>query len=269
MNNKIARFTIRIGNALLPFAHSILSFLGKGLLLRGGYAYIRNALTYRRAVKKFGGNFRFNFKAINIYPCLYDRFEQAGSVPKHYFFQDIWAARKVAASGVSVHYDVGSRLDGFIAHCLSFCSVVMLDVRPLKINLKGLQFIQANCMDMKNISDGHISSISSLHAVEHFGLGRYGDPIDVEGHVKAINELKRVLSEGGDLYFSVPVGRERIEFDAHRIFSPKTIVSLFSELELVEFSVVDDINVFCEHADISSYESADYSCGLFHFRKTS
>lgn len=269
MNNKIARLAFRIGNSLLPFAYSMLSFLGKGLLLRGGYVYVRNALAYSRAAKRLGGSFSFNFKAVNIYPCLYDRFEQAGSVPKHYFFQDIWAARKVAASGVSMHYDVGSRLDGFIAHCLSFCSVVMLDVRPLKIDLKGLLFTQANCMSMTNISDGQITSISSLHAIEHFGLGRYGDPIDVEGHVKAINELKRVLSVGGDLYFSVPVGLERIEFDAHRIFSPKTIISLFSGLELVEFSAVDDSNGFCEHADISSYESADYSCGLFHFRKTS
>lgn len=267
MKNKIGRFALRIGNAFFPFAYSILKFIGKGLLFRGGYAYIKNIMVYRRAVRAAGRDFGFGFKGINMYPCLYDRFEQAGGVPKHYFYQDVWAARKVAKSRVDVHYDIGSRLDGFIAHCLSFCSVVMLDVRPLTINIDGLKFIQTNCMKMENISTCEIASLSSLHAIEHFGLGRYGDPIDINGHIKAIDELKRVIAVGGDLYFSVPIGKERLEFDAHRIFNPNTIIALFTGLELIEFSVVDDCNKFHENANPSMYENANYSCGLFHFRK--
>ena len=42
-----------------------------------------------------------------------------------------------------------------------------------------------------------IPSISCLHAVEHVGLGRYGDPIDPEGCFTAMRELGRVVSPGG------------------------------------------------------------------------
>ena len=39
-------------------------------------------------------------------------------------------------------------------------------------------------------------SISCLHAIEHFGLGRYGDPVDVLGHVKALDNIRKALTPG-------------------------------------------------------------------------
>ena len=48
---------------------------------------------------------------------------QSGIVSKHYFFQDLWAAKKIYASGVKEHYDVGSSLEGFLAHVSIFCYV--------------------------------------------------------------------------------------------------------------------------------------------------
>ena len=55
-----------------------------------------------------------------------------------------------------------------------------------------------------------------------------------------MREFERVLRPGGKLYFSVPVGRERVEFNAHRVFAPRTVVSAFSKLALTSFSAVDD-----------------------------
>ena len=55
--------------------------------------------------------------------------------------------------------------------------------------------------------------------VEHIGLRRYGDPLDPDGTVKAMAELKRIVIPGGDLYISVPVDEmNRIYFKAHRAF---------------------------------------------------
>ena len=62
-------------------------------------------------------------------------------------------------------------------------------------------------------------SISSLHALEHFGLGRYGDKIDPYGYMKGITNITKVLKSKGIFYFSVPMGKQRIEFNAHRIFN--------------------------------------------------
>jgi len=102
--------------------------------------------------------------------------------------------------------------------------VKVIDVRPLKSRIKGLDFIQADATELKGIKSNSIKSLSSLHAVEHFGLGRYTDPIGPDSWKKAINSLERVLAKGGKLYFSVPIGKERLNFNAHRVFDPQTIL---------------------------------------------
>ena len=165
------------------------------------------------------------------------------------------------------HFDIGSRLDGFISHCLVFCKVIMLDIRPLGIKIPNLEFIQADCTDMRNIKSNSINSISSLHAIEHFGLGRYGDPIDPYGYKKAIDEIKRVIKKKGNIYFSVPIGKQRMEFNAHRVFNPLYVLELFRGFKLVEFSAVDDDNNFIEFSDPKKFVNSQFSCGLFHFKK--
>lgn len=251
-------------NALFPFLIVLKGYIN-GQILRGAVLYLRDYISYARSEKIQQSGFVANWR--NIFPILIERYDSAGNIPRHYFFQDLWAARKVYESKVSTHYDIGSRLDGFIAHCLPFCEVVMLDIRPLKVSIKNLSFIQANCMDMAIIPDDSLVSFSTLHAVEHFGLGRYGDPIDPMGFKKAINEIQRVVKPGCEIYFSVPIGVERLEFNAHRIFFPQTVLALFDQCDLVEFSAIDEENIFHEKADPKNFRDLKYGCGLFHFRK--
>jgi SAM-dependent methyltransferase len=115
--------------------------------------------------------------------------------------------------------------------------------------------------------DNSVDSLSCLHVIEHIGLGRYGDPVDIHGSNKSAKELSRVLSKGGALYLGVPIGRERVEFNAHRIFNPNSIVAMFSELELIEFKAIDDGGSFVEDVDLDDFDNADYSCGLFMFKR--
>lgn len=238
-----------------------------GRVFSGFYHYATDQLRYRKADSLVHSGFPLKLR--NTFPCLLDRYENSGTLPRHYFWQDLWGARKVFKSGVRRHYDIGSRLDGFIAHCLPFCEIVMLDIRPLSMQIQNLQFQQTNCMDMNQISDGSIASLSSFHAIEHFGLGRYGDPIDPLGHQKAIAEMKRIICDDGSIYFSVPIGMQRIEFNAHRIFDPLEIIRLFEGFELVEFSAIDDDDAFFENVAVESYRTLNYGCGVFHFKKKS
>ena len=106
-----------------------------------------------------------------------------------------------------------------------------------------------------------------MHTLEHIGLGRYGDPIDPWGWVKGMEELQRVLAPGGRLYFSVPIGKERVEFNAHRIFDPLTIIKNFPGLELTDFAAVNAKGDLDESANWQDYRNVDYSCGLFIFEK--
>lgn len=259
------RFILLQINGLFPFLYPLLHIFKNFNFFRGILAYFQDYFEYKKRYAE--DNTPFPLKFSNAYPIYFDRYEEAGEIPKHYFHQDLWAARRIFKSGAKLHYDIGSRIDSFISHCLIFTNVVMLDVRPLKSDVEGLKFIQSDCMNMKNIKTGSIGSISALHAIEHFGLGRYADPIDPWGYKKAIDEIKRVTKKGGNIYFSVPIGRQRVEFNAHRVFNPKYVVDLFEGCELLEFSAVNDKNEYREKTKPENFVKSDYSCGLYHFRK--
>jgi hypothetical protein len=72
------------------------------------------------------------------------------------------------------------------------------------------------------------------------GLGRYGDPLDPMADLKAINELKRILSPNGDILFVVPVGKVKIMFNAHRIYSKQQILDLFEGFSIQEFVLIPE-----------------------------
>jgi SAM-dependent methyltransferase len=116
-------------------------------------------------------------------------------------------------------------------------------------------------------ADASLASVSCLHVIEHIGLGRYGDPLDATGALRAANELQRVLAPGGKLFLSTPIGRERVCFNAHRVFSVTTILAMFSQLRLVEFSYVDDIGRLHVGAAPSNMPTLDYGCGFFELGK--
>jgi predicted SAM-dependent methyltransferase len=115
--------------------------------------------------------------------------------------------------------------------------------------------------------DDAVPSLSCLHVAEHVGLGRYGDPLNPAGTRDAARELSRILAPGGSLYLSVPVGRSRVEFNAHRIHTPAQVIEMFPELELQSFSAEDDAGEYIEDTDPAALSNASYACGMFWFRK--
>ncbi|MBK7517925.1 MAG: DUF268 domain-containing protein [Betaproteobacteria bacterium] len=156
-----------------------------------------------------------------------DASAEGGTASGHYFHQDLHVAQRVFALKPDRHIDVGSRVDGFVAHIASFREVDVLDIRPIKPNgVSAIRFRQADLMQLPEDLRASTDSVSCLHALEHFGLGRYGDPIDPEGYVKGFRSLVAMLKPDGRLHLSVPVGRQRIEFNAHRIFDPRTLLEL-------------------------------------------
>ena len=219
----------------------------------------------------------FHASMKELYPFLHDWDDNAGS-QSYYFWQDLWAARKIYALRPSEHYDIGSRLDGFIAHVLPFMPVTMIDIRPLPEKVEGLNFIQADATNLAGIADNSIISLSSLCAPEHFGLGRYGDPVDPEACFAGMRSMQRVLAHGGHLYIAVPVGdRSGVAFNAHRIFTPELVAETLSGLRLVDFSIASSARAkagYFEHIDFKTFHEfnfgIDYGAsvdGLFEFVK--
>lgn len=58
----------------------------------------------------------------------------------------------------------------------------------------------------------------SISSFEHDGLGRYGDPLDPEGDLKAMQAAKRIIRKGGLLYLALPIGTDAVTWNAHRVY---------------------------------------------------
>lgn len=200
-----------------------------------------------------------------------DRVSEAASIDS-YFWQDLWAARRIYENRPLLHYDIGSRIDGFISHLATFGQRVrLLDIRPMEWDIPGVDFQMCDATNLDGIADGSIESLSALCSLEHFGLGRYGDPIDPEGCFKCFRAITKKLAHGGRAYISVPIGREHVEFNAHRVFYASTIVDAFCPLTLVEFSSSLG-KEFERGIDIHAYDNWDAygggRFGLFEFVKS-
>ena len=200
----------------------------------------------------------------DTFPCLHDKTDVT-PFDRHYFHQDIWAFKKILKSGCKNHVDVGSRID-FAGLLTAVTKVTAIDIRPLNVNLENFESKRGSILQMPFESDS-VPSLSCLHVAEHIGLGRYGDLIDPLGTKKAAKELSRILAMGGNLYFSLPIGKPKLYFNAHRIHSVQQILDYFSDLQLIELAGIDDQRCFYSNVNRQFWDSCTYGCGLFHFTK--
>jgi SAM-dependent methyltransferase len=209
-------------------------------------------------------NNRFSINDEDIKACLHDA-TATTSFDAHYVYHPAWASRIVKQINPIKHIDISSTLH-FCAQLSAFIPVDFYDYRPAPLTLSNLESKRGDLTALP-FADKSIESISCMHTIEHIGLGRYGDPIDPEGDLKAVKELKRVVATGGNLLFVVPVGKPRIQFNAHRIYSFEMIEQLFPEFELRNFSLVTDSNDFIWEANTNLVSKQKYGCGCFWFVK--
>lgn len=238
--------------------------------------YVSDWQKYGQMFEENGrGHFELNEEL--MFPCLTDYRDSAGLMDFHYYTMDILVSSLIIKSGVKEHIDVGSRIDGLVSHLLAAgISVTEMDIRPLNqydpgCGVTKLTFVQGDATNLNNIESDSILSLSSLHAIEHFGLGRYGDDINPNACFDAMEALQRVLKPGGKLYLAVPISaEERVHFNAHRIFSPTTIVTSMDKLKLLDVFYLSNMKL--SHFAPDEYENGinnlgAYDCGIFVFTK--
>ena len=228
--------------------------------------------SFRKAFRRFkhladDAPHRFEVAWGNRKPCLDD---STGTTvfDRHYIYHTAWAARVLAETRPVCHVDVASTLY-FCGIVSAFIPVRFYDYRPADLRLTHLTSESADLLALP-FGDDSIASLSCMHVVEHVGLGRYGDPLNAEGDVRAMNELRRVLAPGGNLLFVVPVGRPQIQFNAHRIYSYQQVLDGFTGLTLKEFSLIpehEDAGGLIRNAPPAAVQGEKYACGCFWFSK--
>lgn len=201
------------------------------------------------------------------YPCLNDN-TQDTPFDRHYLYHPAWAARVLARTAPALHVDISSSLS-FCTIASAFVPIEFYDFRPAPVVLPNLTCHKADLTSLHFPNDA-IDSLSCMHVIEHIGLGRYGDPLDANGDLKALTELVRVLKPGGNLLLAVPVGKSRVQFNAHRIYDHHTFQRYLGGLTLMEFALIPDGRVpagYIVNPDDYLVNSQAYGCGCYWFKK--
>ena len=235
----------------------------------------------RRLIRKLDGATRFvntmrhwvrlGGRIDVLRPMVSEFNEGAGVVGGHYFHQDLVVAKLIHEHNPVRHVDIGSRIDGFVAHVASFRKIEIIDIRELEDSVHtNIVFTRADLMHPLDL--GVVDSLSCLHALEHFGLGRYGDPVDPHGHESGLSNMVNAVASGGRFYVSFPISfNPRVEFNAHRVLHPEWILEqtcVSQSLKLVRFDFINDRGQLTHNTTIGDLpQNLRYGCGVYTFEK--
>lgn len=82
--------------------------------------------------------------------------------------------------------------------------LVGVDTRRQERQADGFQLIQGSALDPNLFEPESFDRVVLLGALEHFGLGFYGDPEHYEGDRETMRNVARWLRPSGLVYFDVP-----------------------------------------------------------------
>lgn len=251
--------------------HSILCQFGINLLKFKNIIYIP---LFCKSFFKYKSLININESVVRsqidcIFPILGDHKEKSSSVIKHYFNQDLLVASYINKNNPKKHVDVGSRVDGFVGHVASFRKIEVFDIRANNFQFKNIIFKKRDITKIDKSLLNYCDSLSCLHTLEHFGLGRYGDQIDPIGYLKGFKNLIELLKTNGRLYVSFPISNKNITyFNSERSFQPKEILKWSDKLRLIRFDFIDDNDQIFLDVNLYKFNKRiKYGCGIYTFKK--
>lgn len=190
----------------------------------------------------------------------------AGLHPENYqHFESAFAAEQLSFVSGGEVLDIGSYRH-FVLGLMARGPVTTIDVRSRHPICSRESIVTCDAKKLE-LESGRFTAVVSLCALEHFGLGRYGDPFDIDADRQAMAEMIRVLKPGGVLIFTTLVtrGQPTIAFNAHRIYNRKMIHDLSQGLEIIkEKYYISKENGFGSYNDVTEVpDQWDIYCGCW------
>lgn len=179
-------------------------------------------------------------------PTVYDVFDISRAkrmiVEGHYGRYgkvDSWLAQSLLAHPLDHKKTavIGSADQGFGPWYEVFCllngaSVPITAIDNNRVEYRGHE-AWMKWMSPADAPSASFDAVVSISTFEHSGLGRYGDPLDPDGDLKAMDEAARILNPGGLLYLAVPLGLDKLVWNAHRIYGRARLPLLLKGWDVV------------------------------------
>lgn len=230
--------------------------------------FLKNTIKYFNhylLFKKLGG------KVKKFYPMLDDFDDNAASIKNQLFHSDLLTSQKVYEKKPEKHLDIGSRIDGVIAHIASFRNLDVLDIRDVDIQPhKNINFVKKDLLQIKILDDAEkYDSISSIGCLAHIGLGRYGDKIDPNGYKRGIKAINNLAKKNCIIYIMMPVGKKGVEFNSHQVFDADQLIEEFksNSFNLQEFHLINDVGDLILNSKTKNSLDLNFGGGYFVFQK--
>lgn len=127
---------------------------------------------------------------------------------------------------------IGSQNPWYESICLKYKgNPTTVDFRKIVSEDKRISTLT---VDEYNKLDYQWDASISVSSLEHTGLGRYGDPLDPNGDLKAMKELKLKIKKEGLLFLAVPLGIDYVRFNALRIYGRIRLPMLLDGWEMID-----------------------------------
>ena len=171
----------------------------------------------------------------NFKPEIFEQYLEKANKRENFYYgpTDAWlyeALTKYPIEGKDICI-IGSANPWYEAIAVSFgaksCTVIEYSKR--ESFHESITYLQPH-----EITEGDFDVCFSISSVEHDGLGRYGDPLDPDGDLKAMENLKNFLKDDALVYFAVPVGLDKVVFNVHRVYGEKRLPKILKGWEEIE-----------------------------------
>ncbi len=204
--------------------------------------------------------------------------ENTKETPDHYVIFTYWVASKIKDIKNNKILDVGNTKVANLVNSIYNNVTALVLEKPVddisKVNWK-IQDISKK-LDFEDNTFDIFTSPGSLHLI---GQGRYGDEKNPLALIQFIDELRRVMKKDSRMYLLLPLGRDQLLFGFHFIYTFETIKKIFSDWEIIDYIVDDEVKFgsiknnqkkdkrFDKDTDISSFEIGDYKIIYLEFQR--